>query len=249
MGNVLIYVPGGCQRDRSGLREIGLDAYDDDGVTLHATDAISETPDGGMGVLFYWTARGARNLVASIPQTSLTTQTWRPCVADGELPAGRAWVGWTTDEPPRANDLARAKQQGGDLLALDDVTHGEEWLIPVARQLPRKVTFDDAGEVNGSIVSEKFSEFWDATWKAAEMFTPTDGGFEADYKEALNYCALALGINYRIGRDLVAGLGLLTTEHFFAIPRIAAEFDIWPDLFNKKKVPEGTPSSCSGNST
>lgn len=244
MGDLLIYVPGSCDRSRAGLKSLGLDGYDDDSLVLTATDAIDQAPDGGVGVLFYWTPKARGKY--SIPTVDTEKQIWRPCVADGDKPHGRAWIGWSKDAQPTAADLQRETLRPGQWLTLAD---GGQWLIPIAQQLPRVLGLNDAGNDLVGVVADKYEPFWKAALSSLEMFTPTENDeFSGDFVSLFEFAALALSINYRMGRDLigVGGLGLVTSEHLFDIPRIAADYEALAEIAGKKKLNATSDTSAGG---
>ena len=150
-----------------------------------------------------------------------------PCQPGGEAPvegyypeqqtwkvaAGGKWrIGWYNDRPPTPCDLQRKALTPGYELTLRD---GNLWTIPVVRQLegttglPRVYGLTDEGEM-GAMVAPEYHRLYDLGWQIWNTLGKDQEPMT--YEELVEAVALALSVNYLLGREELLALGL-TTDH------------------------------------
>jgi hypothetical protein len=235
---MFVYIPAGNHFAdlRAVLRSVGLEALHDDGLSLEKSEVLANGPDGGAGFVIGWGAVG--RLTAYRPDR----QEWHRCAPCGELPGGRAWIGWDTSERPTPAILARSKQLPGEGVLLAD---GHEWLIPIATQLPRIMGLDpETGRVS-SVVAPQYKPFLQDAWNTLASFMEKSGEVTIDHETGFAAAVRVLAMNYRVCRDLVAVLGIVADSHLWTIPATACEAAAMVDLLQKKSLSE-SPSIASG---
>lgn len=201
MGALQVYLPGGRGCDPQQLVAVGLADLLDSEVGVSAVDVLQDGPDGGGGVCFFWGTTGYG--------VHLDSQSWIPAKPSGSLTAGRFWLGWPTGQQPGPSDLERPKGLGGLPVKLDD---GNEWTIPVARQVPHKFALDAAGSPV-RVVKTRYAQFWQDALGYYEMFQRIgQGGGEITVAGGWSYAGQALAYNYRINADLIDALELISDE-------------------------------------
>lgn len=193
-----IYLPGVQGADPEHLVRVGLET-----LTLRAQflDVIDGPGDRG-GMLVGWLGGRTRS-IGYHPDR----QTWRPAVANGELAAGRYWVGFWNDSPPRPDDLARDYPYPGTHVRFGD---GRSWLLPRACQLPNDMIRADDGSWRFE-VQRRFHRFWmdSISWHARLM--AMQEGDTVSLAEMAEFVEQALLINYRMTPEVVNYLRLFTT--------------------------------------
>lgn len=193
-------------------------------------------PDQGPGMLFTW--RGC--LPAYVPGALQ----WKPAKADPDkgLAAGRFWWGIDPKSPPTPEDLKRNVQLAGEKLDLG----AGQWLVPNCMKLPHKFILDDSGAEAREVI-EDFRPVYDRCQWAFNLAKSvlTD---RADLPEAecRRYCIEMLALNYRVFRDLVYELGLLTDANWFPLLARTTDFyaliEIEADIKKKRALENaGTP--------
>ncbi len=148
------------------------------------------------------------------------------------------WLGMPRDKTqrPGPDDLARAERcLDGYPVMLGD---GKKWNVPVIRflfgntQLPRFLTVVD-GDVKW-LVKPEFTELF-AMAESLVQKVFVDGESESDPAAILRFCAMALGVNYRIGPYEVAALGLIDSENVRLISDAALDGPKLAILIDEKK--------------
>ncbi len=239
MAGYLLYLPGRRGCNPSMIAEHGLATLCGEDTPMFR-DVLEHGPDGGNGVLCYWEHMNSpeRNHEPAIVDT--TRQEWRPAKANGDQQAGRYWIGWDKSRPVRPSDILRRRSHVSTPVILED---GNEWLIPIAKQLPQVLGLDERGMVAGRI-KDQYREFWDQSWKVLDWFQPReDGTCAVPYTEGFEFCCLALSVNYVVNRDIVDALGLIGTGDnggLFSIPKAVIELD----ALLKKNLADSQPSSA-----
>lgn len=223
-----IYLPGKRGAHESMLRDAGAGWACDPSVVAMFADVSEGGPDGGGGVLVYFDPRGrfAPNMLATI---DMAAQDWLPAAPDGELPAGRYWVGIWKQQKPTPDDLQRATLVDGAPLLLRD---GREWVIPIADYLPRLMTINrQTGDEELRPLPDHLS-FIERTNEIFKLFISDEfhdrlkDDFRVVVPKGLTYAAEALAVNYRVGRDLVDMLGLIGEFEAVQIAGIATGLDL-----------------------
>jgi len=226
---MFVYIPAGNHPAdlRAVLRSVGLEALHDDGLSLEKSEVLANGPDGGAGFVIGWGAVG--RLTAYRPDR----QEWHRCAPCGELPGGRAWIGWDTSERPTPAILARSKQLPGEGVLLAD---GHEWLIPIATQLPRIMGLDpETGRVS-SVVAPQYKPFLEDAWQTLASFVDRQGKIYVEYEPGFAAAVRVLSMNYRITRDLASVLGIISDSHLWTIPATCCEAEAMADLAQKKSL-------------
>lgn len=170
-------------------------------------------PDGLSGTLLYW--GDPRQ-----PPRDRAGWTWQPAPArslhsdglkagqlDAALAAGRYWLGWNPDAPPVPAELRRSTFLGGLEVTLED---GNDWIIPTAKVLPRRMGLDPTGEITMQI-APPFRAFCEAAEDLLAHLAAADpnrGSLEIP--GCWRVANAALGINYRLNAELVSMLGLFS---------------------------------------
>lgn len=247
MGELAVFVPGNCTRNKSALIPLGLGALLDERVSVSTQDGPG--PNGLEGVHF----RFAHDHEPGYMSRPIGLKAhWVPLVKSGDLPAGRAFIGWHDDDPPGPSDLARRKLEPGKPLRLHD---GYDWLIPIAKQLPHVLRRDAEGKAVGSVIT-RYRDFYATALSAVNWFTEVgDGKVAVDMDLALPFAFDTLAINYRIVPEIVEELGLIRSDLLFEFPRIVIEWDALVATLQKKtadttEAESSTPTPaipCSGS--
>lgn len=242
MAGLLIYIPGRHGQNPEMLRDVGLGALltsDDSGPSFAAV--INNGPDGGAGALAFWDALSQDRVPR--PTINKESQVWQAAKPCGDLQAGRFWLGYEKSRPPTPECLSRRHQHPGEAVTLND---GNEWLIPVARQLPRVLGLDESGNV-GSRVDDSYREFFEQAYAIFDLFDLTgDGNATLPHKDGYEFASLALSINYRVNRDVCDFLGLIGTKSLFDIPKVVCELEKLLPVLEKKSAELGLQPMHAG---
>jgi hypothetical protein len=199
------------ETDRAAIRS-------DDAPTIKNPGGypIGAGPGGKAGLLLYpfdWPHRRARY----IPEE----QAWLQVSTDPPR-----WVGYYRDDKPTPESLRRADVDcvPGEFYRLDD---GNDWEIPEIMMptgesmgLPSSLSLVD-GRLHRTPV-EKFLPLAKQARRAFLLFWATLTGQEQPENpisdvELLGLAMDALAVNYRIGRDEVGALGLITDRNFLGV--------------------------------
>jgi hypothetical protein len=191
------------------------------------TEELVAGPDGGRGMLWHWHADGDRQ---PMPLVRKDAQNWYECKPRGGLPKGRAWIGYETKNPPRPCDLERTKPHPGVPHCLAD---GREWTVPLVRELPQIIGFDDDGNVSSRFNVDRYQRVFDQTWEICERLSEAvavsqASGEPARYTvnrlEYFQYVAELLGLNYRLNVDVLDAMGLMSTSETDVLPGLASGY-------------------------
>jgi hypothetical protein len=198
-----IYIPGDdiCNPEAK-LTAVGLAQF----IPEAAGMGTSNGPDKRPGIVFSW-PHGRVGPIGYMPNR----QTWIPALENGELAAGRYWVGFTNDSPPTPDELAWPRRFGGYSLPLGD---GNAWAIPSAGMLPRSLKTSAGGRVE-RVVRKEFRQYFDDSvkWFADLIqrdFSELDQKFDS---EIIDYLGRALSLNYRLTPEVISELELFNTEN------------------------------------
>lgn len=210
---------------RTGLAEL-LDPHDDQPGVVE--DLIPCGPSRTAGTLCHWpTARGEQ----AQPVIASDRQTWYEAKPRDGLPKGRVWIGYETARRPRPVDLQRTKLHPGQAVRLAD---GQDWLVPIVRELPQLYGYDDDGELATRFDVPRYQDVFDRTWQWCERIRGAAIQEQAaegqsfrvsfDRRDYFAYVADLLALHYRINRDVVDALGLLATGDVGLIPFTAGGY-------------------------
>lgn len=228
MAGFLVFLPGlsspGAVPER--LRTVGLVGLSAD-TPLFAN--IQHGPTGQPGGLCWWDDPRRPD---TTPTTNVALHDWQAAKPDGEFPAGRFWLGREKGRPVRPSDLQRPVVHAGHAVRLAD---GQEWTIPVARQLPQLLGLNDAGDFARRPRPE-YAEFWRDAERALSEWCFGEG---IPYAAGWEFCCKALGLNYRVDRAICDWLGLFDSPSMVETVYATVE---WHSLVAtlKKKESEGT---------
>lgn len=201
MGAYQIFIPKFRIVSVESLQAIGLGSLISGGMP--ASLQILDGPgDRCGGVICEWPT------LDSLPNLRYDSskQDWHPAPADGDLPAGRYWVGIAKGESVTPIEIARKNQYESDSVVLAD---GNAWLLPVAAMLPRRWGLQEDG-TPGRNVSPEFADF---CRQADMVFTNIMAGVGDESTVTVaagwSFACNALTLNYRINPFIISLLGLI----------------------------------------
>lgn len=199
MALLLFYFPGvGTQNDPAAwFRNAGLGDLiaEGDATPQFVQDEVSG-PDKRLGRLAFWDEQVA-NPQPRIPQIDLERQTWYEAPKRGELPAGRVWIGWYSDQPVTPADLLRKKPLQGREVELGPYT----WLVPTARALPTVFSFDRDGQPVWNCVNTRHVQYAERARELALKMKSEKMQF--DFDPHLRFTEQALQMNYRVTLEVL----------------------------------------------
>jgi hypothetical protein len=145
------------------------------------------------------------------------------------IDCGGYWMGWSREDRPRPEFLARSPLVSGYDTVLGD---GLAWTCPTIRKggrapnLPRTMGLDAAGEFAMRIIPA-----FDWAWElSGEIFDRVFGSQEMSWSEAYRLAVSALSLNYRVGPREASQLGLITTENFQRVAEAVVDWDVVKEL-------------------
>lgn len=218
MGAFLYYIPKRQAADADTIAAAGL-AYAITPSIAHR--GTSGGPDGAAGVIV---AQGDAKGVGYFADA----QTWL------QAPGSEFWIGYTTDDPPGPDDLARAKQIAGHEVELGDE---KRWLVPVARALdgtsplPRRLAFDGKQWAPGDILA-RYTDLFGEACRVWELIAGASDE-EVTISDECGIAVMALAVNYRLGPVEISMLGLFDTQTEAEVLKALVD---WPtfEAFKKK---------------
>lgn len=208
MAGYLLFIPGGSPnaQPRDLLAGVGLGYLCDDDTP----DAIpvSVGPTGAGGVMLAWcTAIGAPRL-GYLPDN----QEWH-AMADRTW-----WFGHEKGQTVTPDSVSRRRLFTSLTAMLAD---GNEWRIPIARELPRTWGLDPSGRFQRN-VQPQFQGFielservYDRLLGAGELSIDAANG--VPIPEAWEFICRALSMNYRLAPEMIAALKLVDDGNFTRI--------------------------------
>lgn len=228
---ILIFIPDYEGDDRNELAARGLGDLVDASVDAIFTP-ISKGPTGGSGRLVTFLPGNAPR------EYDAKLQTWIEAPPDGELKAGRYWLGYVTKAKPRPEDFQRATLIDGEPVVLCD---DKVWVIPCAEYAPKRLTRDRLTGVEIKVPADDCRHWVD--WSNAIYRVFVSNEFSAIVESTgkvqipggLAYAALTLSKNYRINIDVVDLLGLVDEHKAFDVARVATGMAIMERLLMQKK--------------
>ncbi len=230
MSSYLVYIPGQPIRTEQALRDVGLGEIIDPQFPAACCD-LSSGPDGSHGLLFYWqdSSNGGAGL-SLLPSLRAEDNDWQPAKAYDGKPAGRFWLGKSKVKPVTPDGLLRRNYYGGLPVVLDD---GNEWAIPVARQLPHSYGIDEFGRPARKIQSA-YINFFDQSQAWLDKFRQyARDRTDPNVADGWYFAVEAIAMNYRVNQDIADWLQLMGD---FTLPMaIAATFEMAHTLESLKK--------------
>lgn len=207
-----LYLPGAQGADPKLLDDVGLASVN---IGWSHVPVLGNGPDGGQGVFcFCGNTDGPRGV-------HLDSQEWKP--EQGQDPP-RYWVGWVKGAKPGPADLARKKQHPGTAVTLCD---GNEWLIPLARQLPHVNGIKPGGGFKRKLKHE-YQAFWDLSQvihdSLLKNFMVNEcQRWEWNQFECWPFSCAALAQNYLLTPEIIDALELLEDDSHFEIAEACTE--------------------------
>jgi hypothetical protein len=153
------------------------------------------------------------------------------------------WLGVDRDDFS-PSDIERGELIDGHLVTLED---GNKWLIPVARVFPIGTRLPEALILGpgGELVSEVLPRFAQFSKDADRAYDALTGEGELSIADAWEIAVKALSLNYKLDRQEVSLLHLLTTTNIMEI--LKAIVDLPAILEMSKKKAEESSSIDNGN--
>jgi len=199
MSHFLIYIPQSkdfTQVTSTDLARVGLEDHIEGAHTL----ATASGPDNAPGMVYGW-PKPTDNRLDYCPEE----QEWFECKADGELKAGRYWVGVWKDSPPTPKDLQRPYPYLGVNVELGD---GNCWIVPKIRELTADAIRADDGTWKFAVQKRYHAIYIESL----EWQDTVAENREFEYGELADYLQRCLSLNYRIPPDLCAHIRLINTK-------------------------------------
>lgn len=215
---------------RAELVSRGLGDLLDSNVDL-LPSPVRKGPNGGPGMLVTFD-------VATPREYDATAQTWIEAPPDGELPAGRYWLGYANNAKPRPEDLQRRELVDGEPCELCD---GMVWVVPCCEYAPKRITRDRATGREIKVPTDNCKHWVDWSNALYRVFVSNDFSAivestgKVHIPNGLGFAALTLSQNYRVNTDVVDLLQLIDEHKAFDIARIATGMAIMERLMLQKK--------------
>lgn len=228
----IIFLPGYEGSDRNELSKRGLDAIAKDKQPFFRPATF---PDVGKGTLV--TLGGLTDIPAST--IDLDEQTWQEAAREGELEAGRYWIGYVNSRKPGPVDCVRRNVIDGAPITLRD---GNQWVIPSTQFIPSAWTINSQTGEDERVIADEHREFID---RANEMFRTLMSDHFAqllDEKQivfvpsGLTFAASALAQNYRVNRNVVALLDLIGDFEAWEIVKAVLGWPQFQSMLEQKKT-------------
>lgn len=168
------------------------------------------------------------------------SQTWK---RHGGIPG--VWFGWyASAKPPGPSQLARSEQLRGYDVVLGD---GQLWQIPTARRfeeqgyvrtLPAKMRLDEHGAWVQGDVLPRYRKLWEFATKWFDFYFESaeqDVEIRVSFSVVCDWCAEALGCNYRVTRWEIDALGLLDQQNIYDVLDAVIDFPAF-EAWQKKRA-------------
>jgi hypothetical protein len=166
-------------------------------------------------------------------------QEWHACPKNGDLTAGRYWIGWDKDDRPRPADLIKPRQYESEQVTLAD---GNEWKIPIASLLPRNWMLDDEGQP-ARRVAPQYQEFCEQAEKIYVAFVTAGEGGNIQIPAGWTFAVNAIALNYRVNDFVVSAIGLINDDVAWKIWAAALGYGSIREAENLKKREATTPAT------
>lgn len=200
MASYQVFIPNVTGARESHLSDVGLHDLMGEGATVAD---VQKGPDGHRGICVYWVNHNEQWRNPQHLGFHAASQAWSPAKKRGELEAGRFWLGRDVGRAVEPADILKRNYLGGGLVKLSD---GQEWLVPVARSLPRGYRLDEDG-VQRLQTAKPYQAFYDQAEHYFNVLMNAKQGQDVPLGDAFSFAAEALAFNYRINLDVIDWLG------------------------------------------
>ena len=223
----LYYLPGLAAVTLEQIKEHGIHGIFETDVSWDSATVLQNGPDKGRGMIVALHLPGARPT-----QMRADKQTWQK--------VGKYWIGYYTDQPPRAIDLGRAKGLAGHYVQC----RKNKYQVPLLRYfepewgnpLPQVYAIDIDGnpveQVDSRYVDlcrEADSRFywWCVENELVDLVKDIDSPDRPTNLERFDFAARVIAVNYRVSNIELRILQEIGTDELKRIEE--AVFD-WPTV-------------------
>lgn len=215
----IIFIPGEPERLEAAerLAEVGLIDHRERSFAIPAPPGLlpeelrlDDNPDEPPGVVCFWVDSNW-----SIPPSARHGFCWLSAVEWGQFPADRYYIGFDPDAKPTPIELLRMDPIQGEPILLGD---GNRWIIPTPKTTGH-ILFARDGAM-GMAVPPRLAEFWHRVMTFSEDLSERKGVY--DVSEAFNLALSALNVNYRLPREMLGTLELLTSSSTGTLARMVS---------------------------
>ena len=266
MGHFLYMLPGdgapGPKKERFDLHRRATSEWKRGGasVPLDADGRLCEPDEAESTCRVHIFTQGDE--CTYVPENQVWTA---PAVPDGQT---QWWLGWWDGQKPGEEDLRRPNPVDGYTVTLAD---GDEWLIPPVRRwdgspgtIPCTLTLGPDGEEQ-SRVRPEYRDLFEETEEFADAYYETLKAWEDGEREqevqiprmGLHIIVRVLNINYRVCREEVNALGLISSANrmnvsvsIIDVPayiQMMADVDEKPEAKKKGSSSEGSDATTAGD--
>ncbi|QDT95554.1 hypothetical protein [Gimesia aquarii] len=227
------FIPNKSGANPKHLIEVGLETLlspNDNQPLFH--DLAGPGPDNLSGQIVSWQDEG----LAYRPDQ----QEWFEIPADRrrKLPKGRYWIGSLKGAKPTAVDFARNSMLPGQAEML--LGDGQYWKIPNCSLFPMQFSLGTDGETT-KVPRPEFKRIFERTvWAMDLLETSIKNDQPIDEEPALDYCIEMLNLNYRVNREIVLWLNLLSPERLPQLMAHSTDTERITKIFEEVKK-KGTP--------
>lgn len=194
----VVFVPK-LGRLQDKLESCGLGADFIDGGTWAKELTDKESPTGEPGMMIVWDHLNAPSA------SDAKSLAWRPAVEHEGRPEGRYLVGVDPDNLPTPLELIRTNQVPGRRVQLGM----HSWVIPSLGQFPLNLYPGNGGPLY--TVARQLTQYWERAGIVRKVLLDANEGDTIDVSAAFDLVIDALNLNYRMPRELVGPLELLTS--------------------------------------
>ncbi len=215
MAGYLIFIPAGSPnaQPRQLLADLGLGGLCDDDLPDALPVAVG--PTGAGGVLLTWCLSPGAPQLGYYPDDqewqAMSDRTW--------------WFGREKGQTVTPDSVSRRRLFTSLTTTLAD---GNEWRIPLARELPRTWGLDPLGRFQRN-VQPQFQSFvelsarvYDSLLGAGESLS-VNAGDGVPVPEAWEFICRSLAMNYRLCPEIIAAIGLIDDSNFASVLLATAE--------------------------
>lgn len=226
---ILVFLPEFDGDVRSEFSVRGLGDLLEPGIDVIPV-RVSKGPTGGAGMLCGFETSDPREYNAA-------TQTWLEAPPDGELKAGRYWVGYANNAKPGPEVLQRRELIDGEPVLLCD---NRVWMVPCCEHAPKRITRNRTG-AECEVVRDDYRQWVERSNEIYGLImaqgygTATEPEYTINIPGGLRYAALSLRNNYRVNADVVDLLQLIDSRVISEVVLAACGITTLAKLIRQKK--------------